>query len=63
MQVTNVIITKNVGEDTQILGINSIDATLPDEGIVENINYTDLDAGQKATVDAFYALAVSLLPA
>jgi hypothetical protein len=61
MQVINVVISK---EDTvsNTLAINQTDSAAPDGDVNTIVDYATLDAGQKATADAFYALALSLIP-
>jgi len=62
MTVTNIIIAK-IDTNYENLGINLVDtvAEVPDVNLT--IDYSTLDAGQKAIADAFYAMAISLLPA
>ena len=61
MQAINVVVSK---EDTvySTVAINQTDSTAPDGDVNTVVDYSTLDAGQKATVDAFYALALSLIP-
>ena len=62
MQVINVILDK-VDDTTNNVAINLTDTASeqPDENI--RVDYDSLDAGQQATADAFFALALSLIPA
>jgi hypothetical protein len=62
MQSINVTVSKT---DTimENLSISCFDSTIDDPSVDVVINYNTLDAGQKATADAFLAMAVSLIPA
>jgi len=62
-QVTNVFIVKN-GADPKVLCISVTDteADPADAPVEVNLNYTDLSTPEKATYDAFEALALTKLP-
>ena len=62
MKVTNVVISKT-DSNYETVAINETDTVAPDGDVNTVVDYSTLDAGQQATVDAFYALALSLVPA
>lgn len=61
MQVTNVVINKEDAEvENLAISVFNTDATDPE--VNELVDYNTLTPEQKAIADAFYALAVSLIP-
>ena len=62
MQVINVIVNK-IDDTTNNVAINLTNTASEEPDVNVAVDYESLDAGQQATADAFFALAMSLIPA
>ena len=62
MQVTNVVVSKT-DANVENVAINVSDTNSSDNDVTVIVDYSSLTTGEKATVDAFYALALAKVPA
>lgn len=63
MQLTNVTISEATNDTIVYLNVNSADSESDANDKEVVLTRDDLDAGEKATFDAFLALAISKVPA